>query len=252
MTHTVTEVASQTQLYVTPDYRGARDCVGSKVCLVQELVIPQHEFNLDKLDGTGPSGYNLDITKMQMIGMQWSWYGAGFIDFMLRGSDGNYVFAHRIRNSNVNTEAYMRTGNMPVRYEVHNEGALGKLRDSITATATSIPLLDATAFPNEGGYVYVDNEIIAFNGKSGNNLIGCTRAAPMPQFNGGATRLFSAGTASTHEVNTGVILISNTITPIISHWGSAFLTDGRFDEDRGYIFNYASTGIQVSTTKQTA
>jgi hypothetical protein len=30
------------------------------------------------------------------------------------------------------------------------------------------------------------------------------------------------------------------------------LTDGRFDEDRGYLFNYASTGIQVSTTKQTA
>ena len=252
MTHTVTNVASQTQLSVTPDYRGANNCVSSKICLVQELLIPQSQFNLDKLDGTGPSGYNLDITKMQMIGMQWSWYGAGFIDFMLRGSDGNYVFAHRIRNSNVNTEAYMRTGNMPVRYEVHNEGAIGKLRSSISAVSTTIPLVDASNFPSDSGYVYVDNEIIAFSGKSGNTLTGCTRASPMPQFSGGSTRVFVAGSASTHEVNTGVILISNTITPIISHWGSAFLTDGRFDEDRGYIFNYASTGLQASTTKQTA
>jgi len=68
--------------------------------------VPQHEFNRDRLDGTGPSGYKVDITKMQMIGIQYTWYGAGFIDFMIRGSDGNFVFAHRMRNSNVNSEAF--------------------------------------------------------------------------------------------------------------------------------------------------
>ena len=74
------------------------------------------------MDGTGPSGYNLDICKMQMVGIQYSWYGAGFIDYMLRGADGNFVFRLRMRNSNVNTEAFMRTGNMSVRYEITNEG----------------------------------------------------------------------------------------------------------------------------------
>ena len=252
MTHVVSNVYSQTSMSVTPDYRGANNATQAKICLVQDLIVPQSQFNLDRLDGTGPSGYNLDISKMQMIGMQWSWYGAGFIDFMLRGADGNYVFAHRMRNSNVNTEAYMRTGNMPVRYEVINEGAMGKLRQSVTATAGTLPLVDASAFPNEAGTVYVDNELISFSGKSGNNLIGCSRATPLVNFVGGAQRTFIAGPATVHEVNTGVILISNTISPIISHWGSAMLTDGRFDEDRGYLFNYASTGIQVSTTKQTA
>jgi hypothetical protein len=252
MTHVVSGVQSQTLLTVTPDYRGAVNAVQSKVCLVQDLIIKQSDFNLDRLDGTGPSGYNLDISKMQMIGMQWSWYGAGFIDYMLRGADGNYVFAHRIRNSNTNTEAYMRTGNMPVRYEVINEGALGKLKSSITATQTTIPLIDASQFPNEAGLVYIDNELIQFGGKTSNTLINCVRSSPMVLFTGGAQRSFRAGLASVHEYNTGVILVSNTITPIISHWGSAMLTDGRFDEDRGYLFNYASTGIQVSTTKQTA
>jgi len=39
---------------------------------------------------------------------------------------------------------------------------------------------------------------------------------------------------------------------LISHWGSAFITDGGFDEDRGYIFSYAATGVPVSTTRNTA
>jgi hypothetical protein len=252
MTHVVSNVTSQTTMSVTPDYRGALDCVQSKVCLVQDLIIDQKEFNLDRLDGNGPSGYNIDTSFMQMIGIQYSWYGAGFIDYMLRGSDGNYVFAHRIRNSNVNTEAYMRTGNLPVRYEVINESAFGKLASSITSTQTTLPLTDASMFPNESGIVYIDNELIAFSGKSGNSLIGCTRGAPMTNFVGGSQRTFRGGFAAVHEYNTGVILVSNTISPIISHWGSAFLTDGRFDEDRGYIFNYASTGISISTTKTTA
>jgi hypothetical protein len=252
MTHVVTKVISNTSMTVSPDYRGAVDAVESKVCLIQDIIIRQEHFNIDRLDGTGPSGYNLDISKMQMIGLQYSWYGAGFIDFMLRGSDGNYVFAHRIRNSNVNTEAFMRTGNLPVRYEVINESASARLASSITAGQTTLTLDDATYFPNESGVVLIDDELIAFTGKSGNTLTGCTRAAPMTNFVGGAQRTFTGSAASTHEFSSGVILISNTISPIISHWGSAFLTDGLFDEDRGYIFSYAATNVSVSTTKQTA
>lgn len=252
MTHVVTSVSSDTSLTVNPDYRGVVTATNAKMCLIQDIIIRQQQFNKDKLDGLGSSGYNIDITKMQMIGIQWSWYGAGFIDFMLRGSDGNFVFAHRIRTSNVNTEAYMRTGNLPVRYEVINESAVGLLANSITSSQTTIPLVDATLFPSTAGIVYVDNEIIAFSGKSGNSLIGCTRSAPLVNFVGGAQRTFTAGAAATHEYNTGVILISCTTSPIISHWGSAMLTDGRFDEDRGYIFSYAATNISITTTKQTA
>jgi hypothetical protein len=252
MTHCVSSIESQTSMTVTPDYRGAVDAVASKLCKVDDIIVPQANFNLDKLDGTGPSGYNVDTSTMQMIGIQYTWYGAGFIDYMLRGSDGNYIMVHRIRNSNTNTEAYMRTGNLPVRYEVINEGARSKLASSITASQTTLPLVDASNFPNESGTVLVDNELISFTGKSGNTLTGCTRAAPMTNFVAGASRTFTAGAAATHEYNTGAVLVSNTVSPIISHWGSAFLTDGRFDEDRGYLFNYAATNVSISTTKRTA
>ena len=252
MTHVVTNISSQTSMTVTPDYRGSTNAVSSKLCKIEDIIIPQSQFNLDRLDGNGPSGYNVNTSTMQMIGIQYSWYGAGFIDYMLRGSDGNYIFVHRIRNSNINTEAYMRTGNLPVRYEVINESAKDKLQNSITATQTTVTLTDATDFPDESGVVMVDNELISFSGKSGNTLTGCTRAASMTNFVAGAQRTFTAGIAATHEYNTGVVLVSNTVSPIISHWGSALLTDGLFDEDRGYIFNYAATNVAITTTKKTA
>lgn len=49
-----------------------------------------------------------------------------------------------------------------------------------------------------------------------------------------------------------MLIISNTVTPLISHWGSAFITDGMFDDDRGYIFSYAENSVNVTTTKQSA
>jgi len=251
MSHVVSTITSDTQLTVTPDYRGVNDVVQGKACKTIDLMIPQDQWNLDTLNGSGSSGYTLDVTKMQMIGMQWTWYGAGFIDFMLRGPDGNYTWAHRFRNSNVNAEAYMRSGNQPVRYEVINEGAKDKLSAAMTINQTTIPLTNAYWFPSSGT-VIVDAELIRYTGNSGTALTGCTRGTTLSQFVAGSQRTFSGGVAATHAIGAGVILVSSTVTPIISHWGSAFMLDGQFDSDRGYLFNYASTGITVSTEKVTA
>jgi len=253
MTHTVSNIVDDVNCYITPDFRGVTSITAAKASLIIDKKVKQKDFNIDKLDGTGPSRYDIDITKMQMIGIQYSWYGAGFIDFMLRGSDGNFIFAHRMRNSNVNTEAFMRSGNLPVRYEVTNEGPPGKLAENMTISQLTIPLYDSSFFPTSG-YVYIDNEIIYFanNNKDTNTLTDCIRATDFQNFQAGANRTYSAGIAATHSADTGVILISQTITPLISHWGSAFLTDGGFDEDRGYIFSYTETSLPVDNIKRTA
>jgi hypothetical protein len=112
-------------------------------------------------------------------------------------------------------------------------------------------LFNTSSFPTSGT-VYVDNELIAFTGRTADRLTGLTRAATFTNFAAGSNRTYSAGPAASHAEKAGVILISCTISPAISHWGSAILTDGMFDEDRGYLFNYASTNINVSTTKTTA
>jgi hypothetical protein len=259
MTHVVANIINDTSMTITPDYRGAVNAVGVKICKTIDYLIPQTKWNIDRCDGTNgpfnPSGYLLKPDKMQMIGMQWTWYGAGFIDYMLRGPEGKYIFVHRIKNSNVNTEAYMRTGNMPVRYEVLNEAAESELSSAINSSVTTLPINDTTYFPTTGT-VYIDNEIIRYTGKSTStgpgNLTGCTRETNLSLFTAGSLRSFTAAAAASHSINAGVILISQTATPIISHWGSAMMSDGGFDEDRGYIFNYQSTNTQISTRRTSA
>jgi hypothetical protein len=252
MSHVITSITNDTSCTVSPDFRGVNNLSSVKIAKTIDKVVPQSDWNNDPCNGSGPSGYNIDITKMQMIGIQHTWYGAGFIDFMLRGPEGNYIFCHRFRNSNVNTEAYMRTGNQPVRYEVINEGARGRLTAAMNSNQTTIPMSadDLYWFPNSGT-VYIDNELISFTGNNGTALTGCTRAATMTQFVAGSSRTFSAGSAASHNIRAGVVLVSNTITPIICHWGSAFMIDGQFDSDRGYLFNYAQTGISATLDKTT-
>lgn len=259
MTHIVTGIASDTSLTMSPDYRGVNTASGIKIAKTIDYIVPQSKWNIDRCDGSNgvfnPSGFKIDPGKMQMIGLQWTWYGAGFIDYMLRGPEGKYIFCHRLRGNNLNREAYQRSGNSPVRYEVLNEGARSALTATIDAVATAIPVADLTLFPISGT-VYIDNELIAYTGKStstgAGNLTGAVRATNLSIFTAGAQRTFTAGAAATHTATTGVLYSSITATPTISHWGSAFLQDGGFDSDRGYLFNYQSTNILASTTKQTA
>jgi len=250
MSHVVSQITSNTSLTITPDYRGVADLTAAKMAKTIDLIVPQAYWNRDTADGNGASGYNIDVTKMQMIGVQHTWYGAGFIDFMLRGSNGDYVFVHRFRNSNYNIEAYMRSGNQPVRYEVINEGARDRLSAAMTSSDTAIPLTNTYYFPS-AGTILVDSELITYTANNGTSLLGCTRGSSLSQFVAGSQRTFSGGVAASHSANAGVILVSNTITPIISHWGSAYMIDGQFDNDRGYLFNYAATGVTASLNTST-
>lgn len=252
MVHTVTSIASQTSLTMVPDFRGVSSISGARVCIVRETRTPSSQFNLDTLDGNGPSGYVIDLTKMQMMAIQFSWYGAGFVDFMVRGPDGNFLTAHRVKNNNVNDEAFMRSGNLPVRYSVINDASRTQLTTSINATATSaISVADATRYPNTGS-VYINNEIINYSGKANNTLTGLTRAGTFTTFTGGANRTFSAGPAASHSANNSVFLPSISCSPTLSHWGSALIMDGKFDIDRGYLFNTQRLNFALTTTFRTA
>ena len=256
MTHKITGLTADTALTVTPDYRGVNASAGIKMYLVQELRIPQTDFNLDRLDGTGPSGYLFLPNKMQMIGIQFTWYGAGSIDYMIRGIDGSWVFAHKIKNNNVNNEAYMRTGNLPVRYEVINEGGgvVSKITGGMTAgspaNGSNFSVQNASFFP-AAGTVYIDNELISYNGKIGNTLLNITRGATLRVFLGGNLRTFYAGVPALHNVLAGCELVSCLASPTITHWGSAYVMDGGFDTDRGYIFSYQENNFTVTTAEQT-
>lgn len=253
MTHSVTSITDNNTMTVVPPFRGVANQTRVKMTLRNELRVRQTDFNIDKIDGTGPSGYHIDASKMQMLGVEWSWYGAGYVQFMVRGQDGNFIPAHKIPNNNRNNEAYMRSGNLPARYEAINETAISSLDGAIDANATTITLVDATDYPGASvtypAYVMIDSEIIKYSGKSGNDLTGCTREATFTQWIEGASRSFTGGAKTSHADNSGVILISNTCTPLVNHWGSSVIMDGTFDGDEGYqfTFNRTSYGLPSGT-----
>jgi hypothetical protein len=245
MTHTVVQIQTQGTMIVSPPYRGASSItVPVKMCKIKEVRTPQSQFNRDTLDGTGPSGFKFDATKMQMIGLQYTWYGAGFVDFMMRGGDGNWVYAHRYKQNNINDEAYMRTGNMPVRYELINESIASSSALAVplgTADGT-LTLTEAPTYWPPSGNVMVDNELMTYTGKSGVTLTGVSRAASMRYVvNDQPYTLTASAAAQTHQARSTALLVGTTCTPSLTHWGSAFIMDGQFDSDRGYFFNYSNT-----------
>jgi hypothetical protein len=74
----------------------------------------QSEWNLDKLDGTGKSGINLDISKVQIlvIDLQALYAGRVRVGFDI---DGVIVYAHEFLHSNSITPPYLAYASLPVR-----------------------------------------------------------------------------------------------------------------------------------------
>jgi hypothetical protein len=198
----VTDIASDTQLTISPAYRGITANYVTVTATVDNRV-PQTQWNIDKLDGTGPSGYKLDLTKMQMWYLDYSWYGAGFVRWGLRTTDGNILFCHKLANNNSNTTAYMRSGNLPGRYETSTI-------PPITTTVTGIVTTDTTIYVNNtlnpaGNSAFPASGILAIkNATTGTEYVSYT-SVTASSF-GGLTRGIATG------VNPSLVLTSGSIT----------------------------------------
>lgn len=80
--------------------------------------VPQSSWSIDTCDGSGVTGYNLDLSKIQMAYIDYSWYGAGKIRFGFKTLDGQVKYVHEFVHNNNLFESYFRSGNLPARYEV--------------------------------------------------------------------------------------------------------------------------------------
>ena len=152
----VTRVAAQDEIDIQPKYRGVSNS-GIVITLTNDTRIAQSSWNIDKADGTGPSGYTLDINSIQMAYMDYSWYGAGKIRFGFKDTYGKVKYMHEFIHNNRQNEAYMRTGNVPARYEVANIG-----------TPTFVPSLFhwGTSVIMDGGFDNDDSYLFTASGNS--------------------------------------------------------------------------------------
>lgn len=109
--------------------------------------IPQHEWNVDTLDGKGKSGILIDWSKTQIFVIDFQWLGGGRVRF---GFDmgANTIYCHQVHNSNIRDSAYMRNPSLPVRYEISNDGT-GQA-SSLEAICSSVMSEGGSKFTGSG------------------------------------------------------------------------------------------------------
>lgn len=110
---------------------------------VVETRIPQSEWNVDTLDGNGPSDIVLDLSKIQILFSEYEWLGAGSVRLGF-AIDGYFIIAHQFNHANLISSTYITTATLPVRYEIENLGQ--------TSSASTLKQVCVSVVSN-GGYV---------------------------------------------------------------------------------------------------
>jgi len=234
----VDAIASDTSMTISPSYRGADNVVATSVTKTIDTKVPQSQWNLDKMDGSGangtngstltaPSGYVLDLSRMQMFYIDYSWYGAGFIRWGLRGTDGDVTYVHKLANNNANFEAYMRSGNLPGRYESVTQPPITAVTADLSASGTTLVVTSTANFPSSGtlfiksGSTY---EHVNYTGKTDTTFTGLIRAQAGATVASGLTTVVGSNSIVNSAAFTGVQIGQR----VISNTANAVYPDGTF------------------------
>ena len=151
------------------------ECDGGTINLVRRTYtggsssdnhIAQSSWNLDKMDGTGASKISLDFTKTQIFMMDFEWLGVGRVRFGFN-VEGTTYYVHELSAANSLTTVYMSTPNLPLRYQIINDG---------TGIASSINCICSAVISEGGREEVATNSYISTGGSSVNATKNVTNA----------------------------------------------------------------------------
>ena len=86
---------------------------------IVEHRVSRNDWNQDKLDGTGPSGLTADPTKIQLMVIEYEWYGTGQVEFKFVIGN-NAIPIHKFNHGNVIDHTWSNTPFVPIRAEITN------------------------------------------------------------------------------------------------------------------------------------
>jgi len=105
---------------------------------VVENRVTLENWSVDRLDGTGPSGYVVDLTLQQIVVIEYEWFGAGQVEFALV-IDNNKIPFHQFDTANFIDNPFTTTPYLPLRTEITNTGSTEGRHDAkLSAIAFSI------------------------------------------------------------------------------------------------------------------
>lgn len=240
----VTNITSDTAMNITPEYRGTTISGAGAGVIISRTIdtrIPQSQW-LDPLDGTGPSGYTIDLTRMQMFYIDYSWYGAGFVRWGMRTTSGHITYVYQQTNNNIQYEAYMRSGNMASRYESNGVSPMTILTSTLGTggAGTVINVASTSLFPPSGQI-----KVSAAAPTGAVELINYTVTGPTTMSvtaraqTGGAAAAQTFTFSATAPVSVELQVPNNNAS--VSHWGSSVIMDGQFNDDKSLVFNFGTT-----------
>ena len=128
--------------------------------VIENTRVPQSQWNVDKLDGTGASGITLDLSKSQIFWVDIEWLGVGSVrsGFVI---NGQYIVCHIFHHANDIAGTYMTTATLPIRYEITNTG--------VTGSSSTLKQICSVVI-SEGGYEQIGVTRGASNPITGKNL----------------------------------------------------------------------------------
>jgi hypothetical protein len=206
-----------------------------------DTVVTQANWNGDKLDGSGPTGRVIDVTKTQILAMDFEWLGVGDVRCGFF-EDGKFVICHTFHNDNVRTTVYMTTAILPVRYEIRNTAA--------TASISSMKQICSNVY-SSGGYEQTSIDHVARRTTIFTNITTAATFFPIVSIRLSSTALGAVVLPNrvqflpTTNQNYEIALLKNpTLTG--ATWAAAVPTDANVE------FDVAATAISnVGTIVQT-
>ena len=136
---------------------------------VVETRVASTAWNIDKFDGTGPSGITLDVTKAQILVMDAQWLGVGRVRLGFN-INGVFYYAHQFIHANVLATAYTTTMRLPVRLEIQNTGI---------TTNTNVLRQICAAVVSEGGDISPGGYEFSANTATTGATASATAAVPL-------------------------------------------------------------------------
>lgn len=103
--------------------------------------VPQSQWNIDQMDGTGPSGLNLDFTKTQLFTIDMEWLGVGRVRCGFFAY-GRIQYCHQFPHVNELIQPYTNSINLPITFA---------LLGSTPAQSGTLTQICSTVI-SEGGY----------------------------------------------------------------------------------------------------
>lgn len=112
---------------------------------VEEEVVDQVDWD-DPMDGTGASEVDFDGTKAQLLVIDFEWLSVGRVRIGFV-NEGKIYYVHEFKHANIINSAYMTTANLPIRYEIQNDGT--------TTNANTMKAI-CVSVVSEGGQEYAN------------------------------------------------------------------------------------------------